>query len=395
MVCQDKLKGRRLHNGWTLEQMAGRLKEAGYPISKAALGQFEKGTTSPKADTLRAISRVFQVKPTALLESEFKLNFIGFRSLVSLPQKGKERIMFQMSAKAESREMLSIKSGHQRKEWSLERYKISVIEQADEIALQVRMEWDLGLDAINSLVDVIERNGAEVIEIQEDRRFSGLSATSSTGVPYIAIQYRERDGARQRMDLAHELAHLVLDTSSPVDEEEFAHRFAGAFLLPREVVTSELGTKRRDLNLHELRALKGKYGASIQAWVRRAKDCGVISASVYKSLNIKLNVAGLRSDEGEPYVRTEAINRDMRLAARCVTEHILSIEDAARLAGIPRSEIDEQSIIPAQNPRASALRNMTREQRRALAAEGRAALAESYAAAPDDVLPDLMDLLEE
>lgn len=374
--------------------MAEAMTQAGNPISKAALGQFEKGKAHPKASTLRSISKAFGIRSSELYVSDFSLQFIGFRSLASLSQTNRERIKSVMEWRAGKREALSQQSGYQRKAWSVGSHRVEIEEQADEIALKVRMSWELGVDAISGMVDVIERNGGEVLELEDDPRFSGLSAHSSAGTPFLAIQKRDQDGARQRMDIAHELAHLVLDTESPVDEEKFAHRFAGAFLLPREVVIDELGAKRRDLNLQELKALKVKYGVSVQAWVRRAKDCGVITPSAYKGLSIRIGQAGMRSDEGYPYVKPEPIDRDLRLAARCVTERTLNIEEAAELAGIDPAEIDESAMMNLK-PQPSKLRQLTREQRQALARSGAAMTAATYQESPGNLLPDVVDLFED
>lgn len=383
-----------MRNGWTLQAMAEEMTGSGHKISKVALGQFEKGTTHPKASTLRSLSKVLGIRPSELMYSGFQLDFIGFRSLASMTKTHKNRIVAQMEHMAERRERLCTLAGFDRKPWSIEKQRVKVVEQADELALNVRMTWDLGVDAIGSIVDVVQRNGAEVLELAEDRKFSGLSAHSSDGVPFVAIQRREKDGARQRMDLAHELAHLVLDPKSPVDEEKFAHRFAGAFLLPRETVIAELGLHRRDLNFQELKALKIKYGTSMQAWVRRARDCRVIKESTYKSLMFRISRAGLRSDERAPYVTPEAIDRDLRLAARCVTEKSLNVEDAAELAGLPVEELDDSTMINVK-PTRSTLRSLSRAERQKLAQKGARMTAESYRENPQDVVPDIMDLKED
>lgn len=383
-----------MRKGWTLQAMAEAMSAVGFPITKAALGQFEKGVVYPKASTLRGIAQVFGIRSSELYASDFSLDFIGFRSLASLSQTNRDRIKSVMAWRAEKREQLVQQSGYQRKAWSVGLHRVDVEEQADEIALQVRMSWDLGVDAVSGMVDAIEQNGGEVLEIEDDPRFSGLSAHSSNDTPYLAIQKRDQDGARQRMDLAHELAHLILDSDSKVDEEKFAHRFAGAFLLPREVVIGELGAKRRDLNIPELKALKIKYGVSVQAWVRRARDCDVITPSTYKSLSFRIGRAGMRTDEGFPYVKPEIVDRDLRLAARCVTERVLSIEEAAKLAGIDPNEIDESAMIKHdKNP--SKLRLLSREQRRELARTGAIATAAAYQENPKDLLPDVVDLFED
>ena len=76
-----------------------------------------------------------------------------------------------------------------------------------------------------------------------------------------------------------------------------AHRFAAALLVPADAARQELGEKRRHLAFTELGVLKEKYGLSMQAWIRRAKDLEIISESVYKSLCIQFSSKGWRKRE--------------------------------------------------------------------------------------------------
>ncbi|WP_425358486.1 ImmA/IrrE family metallo-endopeptidase [Thermosediminibacter oceani] len=62
-----------------------------------------------------------------------------------------------------------------------------------------------------------------------------------------------------------------------IDLEKAAHRFAGAFLVPKKMVIQELGKKRHSINLYELHLLKHKYELSMQGWIYRAKDLNIIS----------------------------------------------------------------------------------------------------------------------
>ncbi len=393
-VSSDKLKGWRLRKGWTLQEMAKAMEASGHKISKAALGQFEKERSRPKASTLRAIAAVFGIRPHDLFESEFGLNFIGFRSLASLSETKRSKIKAEMTWRGERREKLVTLSGANRPDWKLSPFHVIDLDESETIATQLRTIWDIGRDAIGNLADVIENHGGEVIEIPAEKQFSGLSAYSNDGRPFLAVQQRDSDGARQRMDLAHELAHVIIDGNSPVDDEQFAHRFAGTFLLPREIVIAELGESRRDLNIQELKALKLKYGVSIQGWVRRAKDCGIITDATYTSLSIRISKAGMRKDEGAPYVPLERLDRDFRLAARAVTEGGLPIDEAASLAGIDPADLSDPSDMKKPPIRPN-LRKLNREERRKIAHEGAKQAALSYEENPDDLAPEIMDLIED
>ena len=49
---------------------------------------------------------------------------------------------------------------------------------------------------------------------------------------------------------------MMLDVGPGVDEEKAAHRFAGAFLLPEEVLWAKVGRHRSDIDWKELLVLK-------------------------------------------------------------------------------------------------------------------------------------------
>ena len=89
---------------------------------------------------------------------------------------------------------------------------------------------------------------------------------------------------RKRFNLAHELGHMILSPNPRVDEEKAAHRFAGAFLMPADVLRSEVGAHRSSISIGELVVLKERFGVSIQALAYRCKELGIISQAVFADL---------------------------------------------------------------------------------------------------------------
>lgn len=146
--------------------------------------------------------------------------------------------------------------------------------------------WAVGNDPIPKLAEHLEERGVKVISLDLDD-IDGLAAK---------VRRKERDAARvivikrttwserKRFNLAHELGHLVLEVKAGVDEEKAAHRFAGAFLIPADVLRAEVGPSRSSLSLGELVALKSRFGVSIQALTYRCKDLGIINQSAYAKL---------------------------------------------------------------------------------------------------------------
>lgn len=163
------------------------------------------------------------------------------------------------------------------------------MDQIEEVAERVRCAWDLGLDPIPDLIDVLETNGIRVfmIDAGADNKFDGLAA-SVNGMPIVVVG-RHWPGDRQRFTLAHELGHLMLEgrLADDLDEEKACHRFAGAFLFPRASVLQELGQHRNAIELKELGLLKEEFGLSMSGILYRARDLGIITPA-YREEQAKL-----------------------------------------------------------------------------------------------------------
>jgi Zn-dependent peptidase ImmA (M78 family) len=67
-------------------------------------------------------------------------------------------------------------------------------------------------------------------------------------------------------------------------EEKAAHRFAGAFLAPTDVLRAKVGANRSSLILGELVALKKQFGGSLQALAYRCKYLGIFSQAAFAKL---------------------------------------------------------------------------------------------------------------
>lgn len=109
----------------------------------------------------------------------------------------------------------------------------------------------------------------------------------------MMLLYRAAPGDRLRYSTAHEVGHLVMHTE-PVDgQEDQADLFAGELLMPAAEIRGELGS----LDMPALARLKAKWGVSMAALIRRARDLGTISDYRYRELNIELSKAGWRTRE--------------------------------------------------------------------------------------------------
>lgn len=139
-------------------------------------------------------------------------------------------------------------------------------------------------------------------------------------------------GDRQRFSAAHELGHLLMSFPEDCDPEKLCDRFAGAFLAPGRTVIREVGPTRHDVGLVELRLLKHKYGLSMQAWIHRLEELGVISPPLASRLRASFR-GETRVKEPGPPVRQESPRRFRLLVARALAESVISASKASELLG--------------------------------------------------------------
>ena len=218
-------------------------------------------------------------------------------------------------------------------------YQISAIEEAEQAANQLRQRWKLGLDSIEDLTGRLENNNIIVINIDGPSGFDGFSCWANGNVPVIAFN-NNVPGDRQRFNISHELGHLVLDVIDYTKKENAAHRFAAAFLVPSEAAISELGPKRNNLSFKELSILKHKYGLSIQAWIKRAFDLGIIDKKTYTNLFRQLSERGWRAKE-PGYVSNEEPLQLQLLVNRAIAEDLITPSYANTLMGEYAQRIDK------------------------------------------------------
>jgi hypothetical protein len=199
---------------------------------------------------------------------------------------------------------------------------------------------------------------------------------------------------RRRYDVAHELGHLVMKRRPPDAklEEQLAHRFAAAFLVPAASARTELGTKRRALDVQELGLLKQKWGMSMQAWVRRACDLEIISRAHYQSVNILFRSRGWHRSEPVSFDGAESPKRFELLVIRALSEGVVSkswAETACPEAVAPRTQ-EEPLMYESLR-----LAQLSRDERHPLLADAAESVAGEYEADAEAAEWDAADLTDE
>jgi len=350
----DRLKQARKAAGFSLRQLA---EETGNYVSAQVIHKYELGKVTPGSDVLIKLAKALGVKV------EFFLRPASVQVTLGDPAYRK-----RSTASAKYLESIRAKA----KEW-VERYveveslfsadrfrtnlpkeeerRIHKLDEVESFARKLRKQWALGIDPIENLTEVLEDRGVKVAMLEGEDEFDGLSCWANETIPVVVVK-KNQPTDRLRFSMAHELGHLLLDLSRSVDPEKAAHRFAGAFLVPEEAVRLELGDARRKLGLYELRTLREKYGMSVQAWVYRARDLGIVSQSYLLSLFRSLRRFGVDKKElGDP-LPAEKPMRFERLVIQAVEEVLISPGRGAELLDVTLNEIRKKTtfaIADAEN----------------------------------------------
>ena len=224
--------------------------------------------------------------------------------------------------------------------------------EAEHAAQGLRAHWGLGLDPIANLVDLSEGRGIKVIST-DLTSVDGLTAKvrrEDGSAAFVIVVNREHWGERQRLTIAHELGHMVLDVAPKVDDEKAAHRFAGAFLMPAETLRAEVGRRRKSVSWGELFELKRIFGASVQALTYRCRDLGIFNNALFRRLFDEFSRRGWRNPPyREPHaMEGEAPRRFERLCFRALAEGAISEAKAAELLRISVHELNRRMEVPPE-----------------------------------------------
>lgn len=342
-----RLRTARAAAGLSLRDLSARMDSL---VSAQAIGKYERDEDMPGSRVLIGLAAALDVSEDHLLSEEhLVLEGVDFRKKASSREEAtiEAKTLQMLERYLAIEDLLNLRSV----DWDQPRgapYPVADIRDAEDAARSVREEWGLGHDPIPKLAEFLEERGVKVLSL-DLRDIDGLAAR---------VRRRGRDAARvvvvrkniwaerKRFTLAHELGHMVMTPDPGVDGEKAAHRFAGAFLMPADVLRAEVGAHRSSISIAELVALKLRIGASIQAIAYRCKDLGIIDQKAFSALFRVFSQRGWRTD---PFAEPETIpaeyeepKRFERLCYSALAEGLIGESRAGELLGISVRELDSR-----------------------------------------------------
>lgn len=351
----NRLKRARESSGLSLRDLEAVIKGL---VSAQAIGKYERNEMMPSSTVLLALAKALQVTPEYLIsEREVDLAGVDFRKAPQAGVKEERAVEASVLDRVERYLQLEELMPGVDEPWSAPAHRefdISRIEDAENAAELLRQIWNLGIDPIPFMAELLEDKGIKVITLELPEKVSGSKAfiqqPNQQDIPVIVVN-EMHNGERQRFTLAHELAHLVLRFSdlSEVEQEKAADRFAGAFLMAGEMVRRLLGKHRKSISIGELAELKKVFKVSIASLVVRCAQLGVITKAMYHRLFTQIRALGWNSPvSDEPNkIAPEPPQRLERMCLRAVAEELISKARGAELLNMSVREFEHRLLVGA------------------------------------------------
>ena len=329
-------------------------------ISAQSISKYESGKMLPSSSVLVALGKALDVSLDFLMSSQIE-NFDGLefrkhsRTTARDRAKAEATLTEHLENYLATESILGIKNDI---DW-LTKVQINRLSSLDDLeakTAELRHEWNLGLEPILSLTELLEEKGIKVISDDLPKDINGLGCSAmreGCKVAEAVLVSKDINVERRRFTLAHELAHrIVLSTGNRSIKLEVAmNRFAGAFLVPAPHLRTEIGDTRNRITYYEIVRLKHTYGVSAAAILVRLGQIGIMrKESVQYAFRTfarswrKSEPEPIQPDEG--FAEFEKPRRLKRLVSRALGEELISPLRAATLLNMSLDDVEREIIGP-------------------------------------------------
>ena len=344
----ERLKLARKRAGLSLRDLEERLSRQ---VSAQAIGKYERGEMMPGSPVLIALVQALDVSIGYLMSPmRASLNGVEFRKKAGTTAQDRARVEAEVLEQVERYLMIEAILELDSACWNHplpdpQRRIISDLTECEALAEQVRAQWNLGLDPIPNLTQLLEQHGIKVLLLPLPAGVDGLTCLVQRPVQEAAPCIVVNQAAtleRRRLTLAHELGHRLIDDASPAGAEAAAKHFASAFLMPAASVRQDFGNHRHAISPPELMPVKRGYRVSAATLLVRCERLGILSHSAL-AYAFQTFARGWRMAEPEPEPlehpeqpgTLEAPERFEQLCYRALAEGLIGLPKAAELLRQP------------------------------------------------------------
>lgn len=263
---------------------------------ESTISNWERGGQAPEPTALAELASALGVFPSYLLRPmpDHGGTPIFFRSLANATVRARTRekakVRWLQHIALSVQEVLDLPPVDVPEVVKGDEYLSLKTEDFENIAGELRAHWDLGEGPIRTMALVAENAGIVVgVDETGSTAIDGQGTWSKAdGRPYILLATDKYTAYRRQMDIAHEIAHLVLHRFVTEDElerhfaliERQAKLLAGAFLLPHRAFAAEITS----LSLDGFLSLKRRWMVSVGAMIMRAENLEILSPNAAELL---------------------------------------------------------------------------------------------------------------
>lgn len=348
MFNGSNLRLARLYHELSLEQVAERVEK-----TRQYIQRLESGSAVPTPELANKLAAVLFVMPEFFEvkeQSPVNEEIVHFRKRSSTRMATKWATL----AKAELfRRLIEVFDEYLElppvKFPELRAYTQDEIEKAAE---KCRADWGLGLGPIDNMTRLAEKLGAFVTSfdsVSDD--VDALSVPLSR--PFIVRNTAKKSPCRQRFDIAHEVAHLILhegvSTGDRVTESQ-ANRFASALLLPRSAMAKyfprPIGGR---IDWQGLSQFKLTWKVSKAAIIYRAHQLSLLTDAQYKTAFFGLKRKGEAIDEKEdcliPQEKPELFNKALKYIINDMCVDAQSLAHRLHITPVMLEELTNDTLL--------------------------------------------------
>ena len=329
----ERLKRARVKAGLSMKELVD---IADNIVSKQAISQYEKNLKNPSSAVLIALANALGIGVDYFFRNvNVNIGEVDFRKQATFGKKKqevlKEKVREYLERYIEIENILNLDYKFKN---ILENENINSLDDIEELSIKLRENWNLGIDPIDNIIEMLELKNIKVLLVDDDKKFNGLCGKVNDEESHYFIvlnNSKELKSDRKRFTALHELAHLVLPDND-LNEEKVSDRFAGSFLFPKESVISEFGEKRTKISIEELAQIKQKYGISIAGIIFRLRQLNIINEAMFKRFWIRNRTS--KFDEKYPLEKEIKTTRFQNLLAHAYSEEFISLSKLSELSGL-------------------------------------------------------------
>jgi Zn-dependent peptidase ImmA (M78 family) len=193
----------------------------------------------------------------------------------------------------------------------------------EQVPYSLRRRWNLDQGPIASVIQLLESKGVRVFSLPADAIAADTFSLWWRDRPIMLLN-TAKHADELRLDLAHELGHLVLHRhGAPANPKAqlAASAFASAFLMPAAAMRQEA---RRPFGTDQLMSLAGKWGTPPAALAHRLHKLGFLSDWQHRMLRDQIAEQRILTEEQRDSAREKSHLLQSvfaSLGARGVTKH--------------------------------------------------------------------------